>query len=475
MVQQITFLAVGLLMAISANGQYSGETSNADTTSPIINLLNRETHPDTYSNKSLKKKRNHSATQQLDSIIYYGYDEASKEWSRKIHGKRFFYDNNFNDTLMIHSTWDSKSNMWSQIAKIIKKYDAHNRLSLYETYYPSIKGNRLQYTYNNNGDLTEMSESFLRSGIWLYKQKHTYTYNSDNQLQTDTLFNRYSISGKAVWKKTGITRFYYTPEGKSLVDTAFIKQWPNSDWKLFSKTTQEYNSTKKSKETTFFRWKDLSKAFNPISKKTTLYHNIDSDISAIHDFKWNKEHSRWDTTNINQFTYSIDDYIIALEQKSWGDTPSQVLHKFDFNYSVTNHQILLPSAAIIGIPKKIFHHQILKSHTKNYDNTTKAYKKTQEVRYFYSDINTGPITTVNNTPHVAVKVYPNPANELIKISYPEPHSNARFELFSLHGNKMLSKIIQSYETVNISNLKPGLYFYSIQLGTQIHTGKLIIK
>jgi len=72
-------------------------------------------------------------------------------------------------------------------------------------------------------------------------------------------------------------------------------------------------------------------------------------------------------------------------------------------------------------------------------------------------------------------VYPNPANELLTISISE--NNTSISIFDILG-KTVSKmeLINGNNTLNIENLDPGVYFYSIKRnGVSIETKQLVIK
>ena len=79
----------------------------------------------------------------------------------------------------------------------------------------------------------------------------------------------------------------------------------------------------------------------------------------------------------------------------------------------------------------------------------------------------------------SVHVYPNPAKEMVTITFDQPiSSEGTVEIWSIMGNKLFSTTIpKSYieQKVNVSNLTSGIYFYIIKVSDEkFSSGKLII-
>jgi len=72
-------------------------------------------------------------------------------------------------------------------------------------------------------------------------------------------------------------------------------------------------------------------------------------------------------------------------------------------------------------------------------------------------------------------VYPNPVNDVLNISISE--NNTSISIFDIVGKNVSDmKLINGTNTLNIENLNPGVYFYSIERnGNLIETKKLIVR
>ena len=88
------------------------------------------------------------------------------------------------------------------------------------------------------------------------------------------------------------------------------------------------------------------------------------------------------------------------------------------------------------------------------------------------------INNITSPGSYGITLYPNPASGFVKVNFQHIHaySNIAFEVFSIHGLKILSRPINhEHSIVNISSLPTGMYLYRFTAdGLTIKTGKLII-
>jgi len=479
MLKHITFLVAAFLFTLSVNCQTEDWSNNHDLEQASYILSDIEGNAGPFAKQSFVLKSDETATQQLDSVIYYSYDESNEEWNKKNLKFSIFYDKNFNDTLIQQSRWDESTDNWLTLVEEIKDYNENKQLLNREFYIISKSGNRTEYTYNDNDNLVQVAESFLDAGEWRYKTKNVYSYNSENVLQADTLYQRFTISGTPVWHKTEITTFYYNIEGDLMADTTLARYWIKEhsfgDWELFGNTVIDKMVSENTKETIIERWNSESNAFRPLKKEQTIFHNEDKDISAHINFEWNKELHEWDTTNMTSFSYGDDDFVIDYERCNWGDSPTKVLEVPNYDYTITNNELLRPAAASTATPGIAFHHKINSKQSFGSDISTNETQQFSEAKFYYSAVERDSQTSVDNTPDITLGLYPNPASEFIAINYPGSYHEAWLELFDVNGKKILRKAVNKSENINISNLKGGFYIYSIWVDEQKTTGKLLVE
>ncbi|HDR68745.1 MAG TPA: T9SS type A sorting domain-containing protein [Bacteroidaceae bacterium] len=72
-------------------------------------------------------------------------------------------------------------------------------------------------------------------------------------------------------------------------------------------------------------------------------------------------------------------------------------------------------------------------------------------------------------------VYPNPVSDGYFSIQTQSNSDKNLKVYDVVGKKVFEKIVQPNQRIDVSNLKTGLYFISLEEDGLIFTGKLIIK
>ena len=74
----------------------------------------------------------------------------------------------------------------------------------------------------------------------------------------------------------------------------------------------------------------------------------------------------------------------------------------------------------------------------------------------------------------SLKIYPNPANDLLNIHISNPAVNQQVVITDLLGNEIYSQLIKNQDThISISNWSSGIYFYEITNDSETTRGKFI--
>lgn len=82
---------------------------------------------------------------------------------------------------------------------------------------------------------------------------------------------------------------------------------------------------------------------------------------------------------------------------------------------------------------------------------------------------------INNAQEPVISVFPNPTTNRINIKYEATYISASFTLLNSFGQILITeKISDRFTSLNISQLKSGIYYYIIESSNIIRTGKIII-
>ena len=89
------------------------------------------------------------------------------------------------------------------------------------------------------------------------------------------------------------------------------------------------------------------------------------------------------------------------------------------------------------------------------------------------DLNSGSLGTVSFDASKSLKIYPNPTSDFLSI---EVTGKSDFKLINSIGQTVISKSIEGKTSVDVRNLKQGLYFVQLQAKDgKISTAKVILK
>ncbi len=80
-----------------------------------------------------------------------------------------------------------------------------------------------------------------------------------------------------------------------------------------------------------------------------------------------------------------------------------------------------------------------------------------------------------NSELISLKIYPNPANDILNIQFEETNVDALLNIYDIQGKTMISKQIQQEKTnLDIGNLNPGVYIIRIAYNHNMLTRKLVV-
>lgn len=77
-------------------------------------------------------------------------------------------------------------------------------------------------------------------------------------------------------------------------------------------------------------------------------------------------------------------------------------------------------------------------------------------------------------PFISDKAYPNPARDYFTLEMPKYSSDARYSIYNMNGQELISGKISNTKTqINLSNFPKGVYFFRVIDQEETHSGKII--
>ena len=220
------------------------------------------------------------------------------------------------------------------------------------------------------------------------------------------------------------------------------------------------------------------KDYNTTLKVKMVYNN-EGVLVRRDDYYWVETIHTWFKVAKQEFHY--DEYgnvqKIMSYSKIQGDTITFTMNEvgkkeFQYNNDYSYVDLIIPYSYISGYldmnNKMYFNHML--TYSVSYVKTAeKEWEKSNEANYYYS---TGNFSKVDENKFQNIKVYPNPVNDEFTIYLP---SNGTYNLnvFDITGKLIMSRPVKNSESVNVSDLSGGIYFYKVSKNGKTFGGKFV--
>ncbi len=165
--------------------------------------------------------------------------------------------------------------------------------------------------------------------------------------------------------------------------------------------------------------------------------------------------------------FSEGDYFKILIESFYNGESSGVVSFFLADYTAGNYYVTdtwnTVNLSSLGLSDSL-KFNLVSTHTGSYGMNTPAYFCIDNVKYNYP-------ASVNNLSDTEISVYPNPTENNINVSN---ISNSNIQISDISGKIVFRKsYCNETENINLSNLKSGIYFITIENNNNIITEKFI--
>ena len=375
-----------------------------------------------------------------DTLQYYA-DLTTSESTRK------FWDIDYNAWI------DCNYSKWNESGKILDTYTISRIYGIPAATY----GERNIKTYDENNSLTEHIEQScgddLNWNTWVVRD---YEYDENNLLKT-YIFN-------------SITKWEYLYNDYNQNDTTYI-----------SLSSQGW-------DTTYYRQltylndsllEELSRKYqtNINIQRDTFIYDL-SEISTLRYYElWDTVNSCWETSVIVKHQYNQDGKLVEYAIISHWNGPWEFfreLYDFDSEGNLLEHKRQSgDSINIIDEWRYIYNYtennNLLSKEFQVYDTITNSWENVSLQNNYWSIL-----VGTNTIPENHTIIFPNPTTNVIYINSKPGVIVNSFNLFSRTGQNILN-IKLPENTIDISNLKPGLYFAEIKTSEGSVMRKLIVQ
>ena len=427
-----------------------------------------------WKNSEKTIKMTYDNKNRLLSLIQQDWDTDTEEWVNAIK-TTYTYNNNGDITQMLMESWEEGE--WMDAMKTTMNYDGNNNLinSKFEIMLDEwTVFTYTEFTYDiNHNVLTEINQTGL-SGPLTNNTKEIFTYDTNNNQLTSTN----QIWNVDTWENQSKTINTYN--AKNYILTYTYQSWESGDWVNFNKQTFTYNSN--DDETGWLSQKWVSGSWENLAQHISTYdtrHNLTTELQQI----W--ENSDWLNTQKYTYTYNNSDLMLTELSQEYRDNEwlnvAQTTNTYDTRGNNTSEttQIWLNDAwYTTGLTQETYdiNNYNISYVNRGFDMDGKTILSGDSSRFYYHPVSSG----IPETAGESMTVYPNPVKDYLILKIDAASSLTgemmSYSLFDLSGKLLESRKLEGNVTrIYMRRLPPATYVIKISDGNKTRKEFKIIK
>ena len=374
------------------------------------------------------------------------YENTFSETLDSIYGDfekcQFEYDNHFNCVKIDYYWWDDE---WVPDYTEELAYDEQDRVVMWMESDGEF-GMKSEFTYNENGWLSEELEFELMDGDWEPVGRYTYEYDADGHM---VLSEGYEFQEE--WLPAARMTWEYE-DGNLINDIYYYRG--ETDWLPLMRNDYTYNADGLCQQQLQSQWEDAWTESYKIEYEYDETGNRVLQTSSTH--------------------YDLDDWMYTYRIQYGYDANGNIITSADYYYNETDwelestmtyvYDLNVPVEATAGI--MMVWDDELPIHNKLLSQQLRAYGDEWTTTFYYSDC-----VGLDEQPECTVQLWPNPATETVHIEGFEP---ADIQIFNNLGQ--LVKKVQGMNEIDVSGLVEGVYLLRItDADGKNHVSRVVVK
>ena len=353
---------------------------------------------------------------------------------------QFAYDSRFNCVKIDYYWWDDE---WVPDYSEELAYDEQDRVVMWMESDGEF-GMKSEFTYDENGWLSEELEFELMDGDWEPVGRYIYEYDADGHM---VLSEGYEFQEE--WLPAARMTWEYE-DGKLINDIYYYRG--ETDWLPLTRNDYTYNADGLCQQQLQSQWEGTW-----IESYKTEYEYDEAGNRVLQTSSTHYDLDDWLYIYQTQYSYDSNGNVIASADYYYNETDWELESSMTYVYDLTVSVETTAGIMMVWDEELPIHNKLL-------SQQLRAYGDEWTTTYYYSDC-----VGLVEQPECTVQLWPNPASEMVHIEGLEP---AEIQIFNNLGQ--LVKTIHGSNEINISNLPNGLYLLEI-IGQNGVVTKQIIK
>lgn len=391
-----------------------------------------------------------AAVQTLDSTVTQVMIRETETWENDSKDE-YVYNTEMRNTSWLSFDWSTTSETWENDSKTEVEYNAQGKVKTLLMYNSDgenpglILDSKLEAKYNAEGRADTIISYFRESETtWMVTSKQIFHYNEAGQVVQVIYWQLDGVEGQEVLTESIKVAYAYRTSGE--LETTNMYYLIEGEEVLFSKLEYSYNEAGQPTSLEVSGLSLVTFIFEK-SNRTVYEYNAEGDI----DFEI---YSAWSASTETYIEQYKDVYLYSDGSFSEVVFPSYVDLFFGMSYE--------PGLSFNKLVTGVSTYQMINGNWEIEEKST----------FYYSGTSTG----IDDVKNAVVSVYPNPATESVTFRWKDNYSGLDLEIYQITGARVLAQRAFSGQSVPVSQLGNGVYFYKLLDGNQpVFSGKLVKK
>lgn len=328
-------------------------------------------------------------------------------------------------------------------------------------------GDSTTYKYNAQAFPESVTEHYWdeASASWVERYKKEYTYTPFQKLLSYVISAKETVASPWVFLSK---RDYTHAQGQ--LRTIISSIWNETAWEKSNRTVFTYDDDGHLLEQSDQIW--IPEGFQWQDEYLYLYeNNAEGNRISARDRRWFQDGHEWIIGDSLSYEYNLLGDTSTIWSYGWHQASNpwewQGWGKYYYNTGIAFSSIVLRPQSYVNTLPETFHSML----TGSYLVGLGEYDLQDSVEYYYSFISA---TSTGSFPELTT-VYPNPASDFLSLNIPGLNPGAQLRLYSSTGCLSLSTRIEPSQSVDVSQLSPGIFALQVRNGSEIYTGKVVIQ
>jgi hypothetical protein len=453
--KKIYFLVFALLISLSGMGQPiargAAGAKNATPKGFVQHQRERQSRhtpaPRTWMMQQKNLKSTLAIKQRLDSMVYSEYDIISTQWNA-FDKELYVYSPEGNNVTETDYEFDPGQNLWV----------------------PYFKGD---FTYNGSNQMTSviMYEWDESGGLWLVSDREDIAYLPNGSI--DSTFQRYWDDMLQTWVNSDLQVNEYNVNGQLLFIRYFFWNDFSSVWELSSMDTYSYDINDNVQYVFQQNWDPFGGVWINSNRIDYAYNPAEQLITTTFSF-YDEGASQWLDTYKEDYTYDSFGNVMLMTSSEWDGTALNWLptyqSEFAFNNSFLFNDLILPYYLEKDV--SMYFSSMLTDVMGYYYESGNWYVEGKSDLYYSPQS----INAIGETESPVIRLFPNPAHDVLHIRPGKGAGPGTFELLDGLGRVVCTSAVQGDCDIPLDMHGRGLYIYRLTLqDASVQSGKLVIE